>query len=142
MVRKEGLHYTILGRSSVDIIKSGGYKLSALDIEREILGLDYVTETMVVGVSDDEFGQRVAAVVCLSGKHRENRLTLDTLRADLRSKLAGYKLPTLLRIVGGELPKTATGKVQKKLLGPKFFSENYKEDPEVQVWKKSLKPRL
>jgi len=48
------------------VIKSGGYKLSALDIEREILGLDYVSEVMVVGVEDEEFGQRVAAAVVLT----------------------------------------------------------------------------
>lgn len=47
------------------VIKSGGYKISALDIEREILGLPYVSEVMVVGVDDDEFGQRVAAAVVL-----------------------------------------------------------------------------
>ncbi len=47
------------------VIKSGGYKLSALDIEREILGLDYVSEVMVVGVDDEEFGQRVAAAIVL-----------------------------------------------------------------------------
>lgn len=47
------------------VIKSGGYKISALDIEREILGLDYVSEVMVVGVEDEEFGQRVAAAIVL-----------------------------------------------------------------------------
>lgn len=49
----------------VTVIKSGGYKLSALDIEREILGLDYVSEVMIVGVDDEEFGQRVAAAIVL-----------------------------------------------------------------------------
>lgn len=46
--RREGDYYFILGRMSVDIIKSGGYKLSALDIEREILSLDFVAEVAVV----------------------------------------------------------------------------------------------
>lgn len=45
------------------VIKSGGYKLSALDIEREILGLDYIAEAIVVGVSDEEYGQKVAVAV-------------------------------------------------------------------------------
>ncbi|KAJ5817120.1 hypothetical protein N7447_009353 [Penicillium robsamsonii] len=142
VVRKEGPYYTILGRASVDIIKSGGYKISALDIEREILGLEYISEVMVVGVPDEEFGERVAAVVCLSAKHRDKRLTLDTLRADLRSHLAGYKMPTLLRILSEELPKSATGKVQKKILGPRFFHKDYHSDPEVQMWRKSSRARI
>lgn len=99
---------------------------------------------MVVGVADDEFGQRVAAVVSLRddqttykcpgngwmGKH----FTLDNLRTDLRRKLAGYKIPTLLRVVGGEIPKTGTGKVVKRVLGPKFFPVDYHKDPGVQMW--------
>ena len=47
------------------VLKSGGYKISALDVEREILGLEYVAEVMVVGVEDEEFGQRVAAAIVL-----------------------------------------------------------------------------
>ncbi|KAK5136251.1 hypothetical protein LTR08_003858 [Meristemomyces frigidus] len=144
----EGNHY-ILGRESVDIIKSGGYKISALDIEREILGLPYVAEVMVVGVPDEEFGERVAAAVCLKDASEMEmeiqqpdatteafNLTLDRLRQDLRSRLAGYKLPTLLRIVEGELPKSGTGKVVKKVLGPQFFPPDYVSRPEeVQVWR-------
>lgn len=83
IARREDKHYFIMGRASIDskcsvltcvrrithegpaVIKSGGYKLSALDIEREILGLDYISEVMVVGVEDEEFGQRVAAAVVL-----------------------------------------------------------------------------
>ena len=102
---------------------------------------------MVVGVSDDEYGQRVAAVISL----REDQSTyqcekngmsgrpfaLDDLRHDLRSMLAGYKMPTLLRVVEGELPKNATGKVVKKVLGPQYFPPDYRQDPNVQVWSSS-----
>lgn len=55
--------YFIQGRASVDIIKSGGYKISALEVERKLLALDDVQEVAVVGISDEEWGQRVAAVV-------------------------------------------------------------------------------
>ena len=65
IARREGKYYYIVGRASLDIIKSGGYKISALDIERELLGLPYIAEAMVVGVADEEFGQRVAALVSL-----------------------------------------------------------------------------
>jgi malonyl-CoA/methylmalonyl-CoA synthetase len=56
IARREGHHYFILGRASLDIIKTGGYKISALDIERECLALPYVEEVMVVGVEDEELG--------------------------------------------------------------------------------------
>jgi len=142
---REGKYYFIIGRASLDIIKSGGYKISALDVERELLSLPYVAEAMVVGVPDEEYGQRVAALISLQHEVtpyaylRNNDtfrhvLTIDDLRRDLRERLAGYKLPTLLRIVDNELPKTITGKVQKKILGPHFFPANYRERPEVQTW--------
>ncbi|KAI9369541.1 hypothetical protein BJX61DRAFT_549505 [Aspergillus egyptiacus] len=137
--RDEAGNYFILGRASVDIIKSGGYKLSALDIEREILGLDYIGEVMVVGVEDEEYGQRVAAAVTL--KNGRTGLTLDDLRRDLRGLLAGYKMPTVLRVLQGEIPKSGTGKVQKKILGPRYFPEGYREDPDVQVWERKEEVR-
>ena len=46
-------------------MKSGGYKISALDVEREILGLDYISEAIVFGVPDEEYGERVTATVVL-----------------------------------------------------------------------------
>jgi malonyl-CoA/methylmalonyl-CoA synthetase len=54
-------------------------------------------------------------------------------------------MPTLLRVVDGELPKSGTGKVIKKVLGPRFFPENLRELPEVQVWhsgQTEQKPKL
>lgn len=145
LARREGKYYFILGRASLDIIKSGGYKISALDVERELLGLPYVAEAMVVGVADEEFGQRVAALLSLQeedmttdfpGKrfNAGNSLTIDELRRDLHGRLAGYKLPTLLRIVNDELPKTVTGKVQKKTLGPQFFPKAWSSCPGIQKW--------
>lgn len=144
IARREGRYYFILGRASIDIIKPGGYKISALDIEREILGLDYVSEIMVVGVEDEEFGQRVAATISLKQDQNTTRksLTIAELRDDLRSRMAGYKMPTILRVVQGELPKSGTGKVQKKILGPQFFPPNYRELPEVQVWSRENKAKL
>lgn len=140
IARKEGDYYFIMGRASVDIIKSGGYKISALDIEREILALPYAAEAMVVGVPDEEFGERVGAAVCLKNESSSSTdgLTIQKLRDDLRSRLAGYKLPTVLRIIADELPKSGTGKVVKKTLGPQFFPpEKYRGLQEVQMWNRS-----
>jgi acyl-CoA synthetase (AMP-forming)/AMP-acid ligase II len=55
--------YFIQGRESVDVIKSGGYKISALEVERTMLTLESIQEVVVVGVTDEEWGQRVAAMV-------------------------------------------------------------------------------
>ena len=133
---RDGQFYSIIGRASVDIIKSGGYKISALDIERECLTLPYVAEAMVAGVEDEEFGQLVGALVAVKSSAKGAAgLTLNQLRSDLRAKLAGYKLPTVLRVMEGELPKGGTGKVQKKVLGPQFFPRGYEAIPEVQVWR-------
>ncbi|ODH47171.1 hypothetical protein GX48_06725 [Paracoccidioides brasiliensis] len=151
VARREGNCYFIPGRAPLDILKSGGYKISALDIERKILGLPYVSEVMVVGAADDEFGQRVAAVVSLRDDQTMHRcaengwvgkdFTLDVLRGDLRKNLAAYKIPTLLRVVEGELPKSGTGKIVKKVLSPKFFPADYHREFEVQVWDSNKKAK-
>ena len=130
---------------------AGGYKISALDIERELLSLPYVAEAMVVGVSDEEYGERVAAAVVLKDvadvppndrKSVPVVLGIEKLRSDLRHRLAGYKLPTVLRIVKEEFPKSATGKVVKKKLGPEYFPGNYRDMPEVQSRRPNGKSKL
>ena len=135
IARKEGDFYFIQGRASIDILKSGGYKISALDIEREILGLDYIAEVMVVGVDDEEYGQRVAAAIVLREDLRKE-LNIDQLRKDLRSSLAGYKMPTLLRIVK-DIRKNATGKVVKKVLVNEVFPQE--GHPDIQRWSSTKK---
>lgn len=146
IVRREGKYYFITGRASMDIIKSGGYKISALDIEREILALPYVSEVMIVGVSDEEFGQRVAAAISLQEQeiteeflqtHSDGKyiLTLGALRRDLRSRLAGYKLPTMLKVIEGDFPRTPSGKVLKKILGPQYFPEAPSCGSDVQIFR-------
>lgn len=93
---------------------------------------------MVAGVEDEEFGQLVGALIATksTAQHQTIDLTLGQLRSDLRSKLAGYKLPTVLRVVQGELPKGGTGKVQKKVLTPQFFpTPGYESITEVQTWR-------
>jgi malonyl-CoA/methylmalonyl-CoA synthetase len=108
---------------------------------------------MVVGVEDEEFGQRVGAVVSLRdnhGKslstHQKHKLLLNDLRKDLAGKLVGYKMPTLLRVWEGELPKGQTGKVLKRQLGPELFPpRGWKTCPEIQAWsnnKTSMRARL
>jgi malonyl-CoA/methylmalonyl-CoA synthetase len=137
----------------MDILKSGGYKISALDVEREMLGLPYVAEVMVVGVADEEFGQRVAAAISLQEEEITESfrktygnvthvVTIEDIRRDLRHRLVGYKLPTILRVISGEFPKTASGKVLKKVLGPLFFPVDYTDVADVQVWNHQARSKL
>ncbi|KAE8131016.1 hypothetical protein BDV38DRAFT_289113 [Aspergillus pseudotamarii] len=110
--------YFIQGRASVDLIKSGGYKISALEVERKMLGLDAIQEVAVVGLADEEWGQRVAAVV----KQRPGTepLELQNLRTQLKQEMAPYKIPTVLKIVEN-IERNAMGKVNKKTIVQKYW---------------------
>jgi malonyl-CoA/methylmalonyl-CoA synthetase len=101
--------YRLLGRSSVDIIKTGGEKVSALEIEEVYRGHPGVVDCAVVGVTDPEWGERVCAAVELSGS---SALTAGELRAWGKKRLAAHKVPSRFELVD-ELPRNAMGKVTK-----------------------------
>jgi malonyl-CoA/methylmalonyl-CoA synthetase len=103
-------YYRIQGRSSVDIIKTGGYKVSALEIEEVLRSHPLIRECAVVGTEDPVWGERVSAAVLLSSG---NPLVLQDLRRWAADKLAQHKLPSRLLTVD-EFPRNAVGKVQKK----------------------------
>ena len=109
-------YYRIMGRSSVDIIKSGGYKLSALEIENTLLAHPRIAEVAVVGIADRTWGEAVAAVVALKG---DDDITLEDLKGWCDGKLSSYKVPKELRVVDA-LPRNAMGKVVKPPLKPLF----------------------
>lgn len=109
VAQRAGGIYQILGRDSVDIIKTGGYKVSALEIEEVLRTHEAVAQCAVVGVDDAEWGQRVCAAVVLNDN---SRLDLDGLRAWCKPRLAPYKIPTRL-IAVDDLPRNAMGKVTK-----------------------------
>ena len=102
-------YYRIMGRLSVDIIKSGGYKLSALEIESVLLDHPLIAECAVIGVPDDTWGEVVAAVVVLKP---DGALELAVLREWCGDRLSPYKIPRRLAVVT-ELPRNAMGKVTK-----------------------------
>jgi malonyl-CoA/methylmalonyl-CoA synthetase len=102
-------YFRILGRTSVDIIKTGGYKVSALEIEEELRHHPSIAECAVVGLPDPEWGERIAVAVEL---RKDARLDLEELRDWARARLAPYKLPRALRTVAA-LPRNAMGKVIK-----------------------------
>jgi malonyl-CoA/methylmalonyl-CoA synthetase len=104
--------YRLLGRSNVDIIKTGGFKVSALEVEEAIREHPAVADCAVTAAADEEWGERVAASVEL---RPGATLTLDELQAFTRSRLAPYKIPRELRCVEA-LPRNAMGKVVKTAL--------------------------
>ncbi len=104
--------YRILGRSSVDIIKTGGYKVSALEIEEVLRTHPQIKDCAVIGLADDEWGERVAAALVLKP---ESAITLDSLRSWAKERLAAYKIPSRIHMLD-ELPRNAMGKVIKSQL--------------------------
>ena len=108
-------YYRLLGRSSVDIIKTGGYKVSALEIEEVLRTHPAISECAVVGLDDPEWGERVCVgVVC-----EEEPLHLDALRAWAKERLAPYKVPSRLLVLDA-LPRNVLGKVTKPALKAMF----------------------
>lgn len=100
-------HYRILGRTSVDILKTGGEKVSALEIEEVLLGHEAVSEAAVVGIEDAEWGERVVAVLVAN-----QPVDPTGLREWLRGLLAPHKVPKEFHFVDA-LPRNALGKTMK-----------------------------
>lgn len=111
--------YRILGRSSVDILKTGGEKISALEIEGVMLTHSGVRECAVVGVPDVDWGDRVCAAIVSEDK---DGLLADELLAFAQKRLAPYKVPKEILIVS-ELPRNTMGKVTKPEV-LKFFKSD------------------
>lgn len=109
VVDGSGMH-RIVGRESVDLIKSGGYRVGAGEIETVLLGHPDVAEAAVVGVPDDDLGQRIVAYVVGSAN-----VDADGLINFVAQQLSVHKRPREVRIVDA-LPRNALGKVLKKQL--------------------------
>jgi malonyl-CoA/methylmalonyl-CoA synthetase len=131
-VKEANGYFRILGRASMDIIKvssvlfrhripnrsnqtqqSGGYKISALEIERELFDMPAIKDCAVCGIPDAEWGERVGAVVV---PHDGAKLSLGDVKKFLKDRLATYKIPTRLLVIEGEMPRNPMGKVNKKQL--------------------------
>jgi malonyl-CoA/methylmalonyl-CoA synthetase len=109
----------VLGRTSVDILKSGGYKLSALEIEEVLRGHPAIAEVAVVGVPDPLWGERVVACIVPHEGH-ETECSETSVRAFAKERLATYKVPSRVAVMGA-LPHNALGKVMKPELVKKLI---------------------
>ena len=116
-VREQGA-FRLLGRTSVDIIKTAGYKVSALEIEEALRTHPAIAECAVVGMADQDLGERVSAAVELRAGAS---LTLDELQQWAKARLAPYKVPRALCAVAA-LPRNAMGKVVKPEVAGLFKS--------------------
>jgi len=112
--------WRILGRSSVDILKTGGEKISALEIEEVLRSHDAVSDCAVVGIPDVDWGDRVCVAVVLTD---QATITPEELRSFAKSRLAPYKVPKDVQLVDG-LPRNAMGKVTKPAVRDLFAPEN------------------
>lgn len=99
----------IMGRKSVDIIKSGGYKISALEIEEVLRTHESINDCAVVAIPNDEWGELIVAALVTTDSQA---IDFNTLNQWLRERIAAYKIPRKYLIVP-ELPRNAMGKVTK-----------------------------
>ncbi|MGH3543402.1 MAG: AMP-binding enzyme, partial [Mycobacterium sp.] len=100
--------HRIVGRESVDLIKSGGYRVGAGEIETALLGHPGVSEAAVVGLPDEDLGQRIVAFIVGDAEP-------DGLIDYVAQQLSVHKRPREVRVVDA-LPRNAMGKVLKKEL--------------------------
>ncbi len=107
VIGPDGMH-RIVGRESVDLIKSGGYRIGAGEIETVLLGHPGVREAAVIGAPDHDLGQRIVAFVV-------GDAAPDDLIESVAQQLSVHKRPREVRIVE-RLPRNAMGKVLKKEL--------------------------
>jgi fatty acid CoA ligase FadD36 len=108
VIDQSGWH-RIVGRTSTDLIKSGGYRIGAGEVEAALLAHPAVSEAAVVGVPDTDLGQRIVAYVV------GDAVDPATVSAFVAEQLSVHKRPREVRVVEN-LPRNAMGKVQKKLL--------------------------
>eukprot|EP01025_Chloroclados_australasicus_P061990 TRINITY_DN81405_c0_g1_i1.p1 TRINITY_DN81405_c0_g1~~TRINITY_DN81405_c0_g1_i1.p1 ORF type:complete len:291 (+),score=45.85 TRINITY_DN81405_c0_g1_i1:3-875(+) len=110
-------YYRIVGRRSADIIKSGGYKVSALEIESVLLQHPSIIECVVVGLPDVVYGERIAVLaVC---KDETRPITLQEIMVFCQDFLPMYKIPRVL-VVTDSIPRNSMGKVNKKQIVQQF----------------------
>ena len=105
--------YRIEGRLSQDIIKKGGYKISALEIEAVLLEHPQVKEVCVYGLPDEKYGEEITALVVGSDKEVSGDELIKKLEDHCKSAMSSYKVPRMWKVIE-EIPRNQMGKVNKK----------------------------
>jgi amino acid adenylation domain-containing protein len=113
-------NFSFLGRKD-DIIKSNGYRINLLEIERVLQTHGRLLDTAVIAQTDDEIGNRIVAVVTTGS---ENGVTALELKVYCAKRLARYAIPHRFVIRSSPLPRTASGKIDKKRLSDPVIELN------------------
>jgi len=109
--RDESGRYCYVGRAD-DLIVSSGYNIPGLEVEQVLQGHDRVAECAVVGVADPDRGQIVGAFIVPAGDVPDPGKLAAELQDYVKASIAPYKYPRVIEFID-ELPRTATGKVQR-----------------------------
>lgn len=109
-VDADGTH-RIVGRASTDLIKSGGYRIGAGEVENALLAHPAVREAAVVGAPHPDLGQQIVAYVVADG------VSAQEITDFVAAHLSVHKRPRAVRFLE-QLPRNAMGKPQKRLLPP------------------------
>ena len=101
-----------------DIIISGGENISSIEVEKAIFAHPAVLECAVVSAPDQRWGEIPVAIIVLKP---DQQLNEEQLMSFLKSRIAKFKMPRLVKFVDGPLPKTGTGKMLKRQLREDFW---------------------
>jgi fatty-acyl-CoA synthase len=101
----------VVGRDD-EMIVSGGENVYPIEVEKTLAAHSEVTEAAVLGVDDEQYGQRLAAFVVLAPG---TSASIDDLKAHVRQSLANYKVPRDVTLLD-ELPRGSTGKILRREL--------------------------
>ena len=96
-----------------DVIIRGGENVYCAEVEAALLEHPRVRDAAVVGLPHHDYGEEVAAVIQVAPEHFGSE---DDIRESLSDRLARFKIPTTIRLVEADLPRTATGKILKREL--------------------------
>jgi long-chain acyl-CoA synthetase len=117
IARMDEDNYIYIVDRKKDLVIRGGYNVYPREIEEVMYQMPEILEVAVFGVSHDDFGEEVAAVVVLQ---EGARIEPDEIREFVKQRVAPYKYPRIIQIVPEALPKSGTGKILKKEIRKKF----------------------
>ncbi len=112
----DGARLYLVGRAK-ELIITGGYNVYPKEVEDVLASHDAIREAAVIGLPDEDFGEKVTAIVVPSGGHAPP--SPESVIRYCKSRLAGYKCPKTVLFVD-ELPRNAMGKLQKNVLAKRF----------------------
>ena len=109
-------YITIVGRKT-DLIITGGLNVYPVEVEKVINDIKGVLECTIVGISDDDFGEAVTAIVV---RKDDSKLNENKIIELTKQKLASYKIPKAVYFVS-KLPRNTMGKIQKNIIKQQFI---------------------